>query len=128
MARRKRFTAAMATANAPAPRARAEAASGLGHFWHELTKSRSGSDKIKPQELTFILSTLSTLVGNGVPLPKALATLAKEETLAKHHDMLETLRRKVEAGVPFSTAVGQFPHLCDSLTVNQIRLGERSGT
>ena len=86
------------------------------------------SDHIKPQELAFILSNLSTLVDNGVPLPKALATLAKEDTLSKHREMLDTLRRKVESGTTFRTAISQFSHLCDNLTINQIRLGERSET
>jgi len=92
-----------------------------------LTKPRNAQTQLKPQELTFILSNLSTLVGNGVPLPKALATLAKEDSLAKHREVLETLRRKVESGIPFSTAINQ-SDIVDSLTVNQIRLGERSGT
>jgi len=128
MARRKRFATAAAVAASAAPATKSSGSPGLGQLWHALTKPRKGNDHLKPQELTFILSTLSTLVGNGVPLPKALATLAKEDTLAKHRDVLEALRRKVESGMPFSTAISQFPHLADKLTVNQIRLGERSGT
>ena len=34
---------------------------------------------MNPKELTFVLSTLTTLVDNGVSLPKALGTLAKEK-------------------------------------------------
>lgn len=128
MARRKRFAAVGSQVTTTAPTAQTAGLSGLQGLWHALTKPRKANDHLKPQELTFILSTLSTLVGNGVPLPKALATLAKEDTLARHRDVLEKLRRKVESGMPFSTAVSQFPHIADSLTVNQIRLGERSGT
>ncbi|MEM8944050.1 MAG: type II secretion system F family protein [Planctomycetota bacterium] len=129
MARRKRFTAAAAAAGSTSAVSQASAPTGgLGQLWHVLTKKRKRNDHLKPQELTFILSNLSTLVGNGVPLPRALATLAKEDTLAKHRDVLEALRRKVESGMPFSTAVSQFPHIADGLTINQIRLGERSGT
>lgn len=86
------------------------------------------NDRVKPHELTFILQTLSTLVSNGVSLPKALGTLAREETLARHGHLLDTLRRKVETGVSFSAALSQFPQVCDAITVSQIRLGERSGT
>jgi type IV pilus assembly protein PilC len=84
--------------------------------------------RVKGHELTFILQTLSTLLNNGVPLPKALATLAREDTVARHRDLLDTLRRKIESGVGFSNALGMFPQMIDSLTVSQIRLGERSGT
>jgi len=101
----------------------------LAQLWKILTKPRGKVKKhMKPHEMTFLLSSLSTLVSNGVSLPKAVATMAKEKGLAKHREVLETLRRKLEAGQPFSTAISQFPHICDKLTVNQIRLGERSGT
>ena len=100
----------------------------LGQWWHKLSEKKTKSERLKQHELTFILRTLSTLVNNGVSLPKALGTLAREETLAKHHHLLESLRRKVESGVSFSTALSQFPQVCDQLTVSQIRLGERSGT
>ena len=83
---------------------------------------------MKPHELTFLLRTLSTLVDNGVSLPNALATLAKDDSLNKHKEVLETLCQKLEAGGSFSAALEQFPHVCDKLSVNQIRIGERSGT
>ncbi len=127
MARRKRFAVAETVASKAGPVAKSTNSGGLSQLWLALTKPRNGSTQLKPQELTFILSNLSTLVGNGVPLPKALATLAKEDTLAKHRYVLETLRRKVESGIPFSTAIKQ-SDIVDSITINQIRLGERSGT
>ncbi|NOY43189.1 MAG: type II secretion system F family protein [Planctomycetes bacterium] len=129
MARRKRFSTAGPAGSAAAVRqGKTTASADLGNLWAALTKPRQTTERFKPEELTFILSTLSTLVQNGVPLPRALGTLGKESAMAKHSEVLETLRRKVESGVPFSSALSQFPHLCDRLTVNQIRLGERSGT
>lgn len=100
----------------------------LAEWWKNFSGSGKHSEKLRPHELTFILRTLSTLVSNGVSLPKALGTLAREETLAKHHHLLESLRRKVESGVSFSAAIAQFPQVCDPITASQIRLGERSGT
>lgn len=83
---------------------------------------------LKPHDLTNILRNLSTLVGNGVPLPKALATLAQEDSLAKHRDTLNSVRRKVETGSPFSTALAECLDPSDKITTSQIRVGERSGT
>jgi type II secretory pathway component PulF len=100
----------------------------IGAWWHSITAKEKKSERLKSHELTFILRTLSTLVSNGVSLPKALGTLAREESLARHRHILDTLRRKVEAGVTFSAALGQFSQICDPLTISQIRLGERSGT
>ncbi|NOY30305.1 MAG: type II secretion system F family protein [Planctomycetes bacterium] len=125
MARRKRFSTAGATSAAVTASPQGE---GLRGLWEQLSKPRKTNDHLKPDELTHILSTLATLVDNGVSLPKALMTLAKEDSLSRHREVLETIRRKVESGVAFSTAISQFPHMCNKLTVNQIRLGERSGT
>jgi len=85
-------------------------------------------EQLKSHELTFILRSLSTLVSNGVSLPKAIGTLAREDNLAKHHDLLESLRRKVASGVSFSVALSQFDCFNDPLLISQIRVGERSGT
>jgi type IV pilus assembly protein PilC len=122
MSRQKRISAGAAAVN-QAPRALY-----AGQWWQVLTAKPRKNERLKQHELTFILQTLSTLVSNGVSLPKALATLAREDTLARHGHLLESLRRKVETGVSFSAALSQFPGMCDALTVSQIRLGERSGT
>lgn len=84
--------------------------------------------RIKAHEATFILRSLATLVDNGVPLPRALATLAKEDSLARHREVLDGICRKVESGVPFSTALAECPGIWDRVSVAQIRVGERSGT
>ncbi len=128
MARRKRFSASNGSSAIATASPKGSNPVGLLTLWQQLTKPRTTNGHFKPNELTHILSTLATLVDNGVPLPKALATLVKEDSLSKHREVLETIRRKVESGVAFSTAVSQFPQMCDKLTVNQIRLGERSGT
>lgn len=100
----------------------------LSQWWKAVSKPKKKQDRFKSHELTFVLRTLATLLENGVSLPKALGTLAKEETLSNHHDILEALRRKVESGVAFSSALSQLPGVCDSLTISQLRVGERSGT
>jgi type IV pilus assembly protein PilC len=122
MSRQKRITMGAAAAEP------AHSMFDVGQWWHTLITKEKKSERLKAHELTFILRTLSTLVSNGVSLPKALGTLAREDSLAKHHNILDGLRRKLEAGVSFSAALAQFPQLCDPLTISQIRLGERSGT
>jgi len=98
-----------------------------GATWREWLTWRAPTRRMKPHELTFILRNLCTLIGNGVPLPKALATLAQEDTLSRHRDVLDAIRRKVETGTPFSAALADFSGVCDPITVAQIRIGERAG-
>ena len=97
-------------------------------MWQKLSQSQQVNERLKSHELTFLLRTLSTLVENGVSLPKALATLARDDVLSKHREVLNALRHQVESGISFSDALAKFPHVCDQLTLNQIRVGEHSGT
>ncbi|MBA3480533.1 MAG: type II secretion system F family protein [Pirellulales bacterium] len=127
MPRRKRFST-----DTPTAAGALAASSGLGAFLGGLSLSGSKASRkrrrLKPQDLTNILRNLSTLVGNGVPLPKALATLAQEDSLAKHREAIDAVRRKVETGAPFSTALAECLDACDKITTSQIRVGERAGT
>lgn len=89
---------------------------------------KSGQNKLKDRDLVFILRNLSTLTQSGVSLPKALATLAEEKALEKHRDMLHTIRRHLETGETFSSALARFGSTFDTVMVNQIKVGEHSGT
>jgi type II secretory pathway component PulF len=126
MSRRKRIAADASAVNAE-QRFSFGSLTNAKDLWQLLTKPRRAGGGFKQHEVTYVFSNLSTLVQNGVPLPKALATLAREEHLARHRETLEALRRRVESGVAFSTALEKMPGFCDELTVSQIRLAERSG-
>ncbi|HYO24317.1 MAG TPA: type II secretion system F family protein [Lacipirellulaceae bacterium] len=130
MARRKRLVAAgVAAASGDGPTLLGGArAAATGMSLPGWLRPRRAARRLKPSELTFVLRNLATLVGNGVPLPRALATLAQEDSLARHRDLINGIRRKVETGAPFSTAMQDVPGVCDRLTASQIRIGERSGT
>ena len=83
---------------------------------------------MRQHEMVFVLRNLSTLLENGVPLPKALHAVSRVDSMRKHFYLLDTLRRKVEMGETFSTALAEFPETFGNLMVNQIRVGERAGT
>jgi type II secretory pathway component PulF len=117
---------AIAIGKAAAQRRTAPAASG----WRAKMsgRRRSGQAKLKDRDLVFILRNLSTLTASGVPLPKALSTLAEEKALEKHSEMLHLIRRKLESGETFSSALAHFGATFDTVMVNQIKVGEHSGT
>jgi type IV pilus assembly protein PilC len=84
--------------------------------------------KLKDRDLVFILRNLATLTSSGVSLPKALGTLAEEKALEKHRDMLQSIRRHLENGESFSTALSHYGATFDNVMVSQIKVGEHSGT
>jgi type IV pilus assembly protein PilC len=84
--------------------------------------------KLKDRDLVFILRNLATLTGSGVSLPKALGTLAEEKALGKHSEMLQSIRRHLENGESFSTSLAHYGATFDTVMVNQIKVGEHSGT
>lgn len=84
--------------------------------------------KIKRRDLTFILRNLATLLDNGLPLARSLATLTQEKALKKYSGFLDDARKQVEAGALFSAALGEFPTIFPPVMVHQIRVGEKSGT
>jgi len=101
----------------------------LGGWWPKLSSQRGGGQqKLKDRDLVFILRNLATLCESGVSLPKALGTLAEERALEKHREMLLSIRRHVENGETFSSALAHFGASFDTVMVNQIKVGEHSGT
>jgi type IV pilus assembly protein PilC len=98
--------------------------------WRQLFATPGGKKKeqrLKDRDLVFILRNLSTLTESGVSLPKALGTLAEEKALGKQRDMLLAIRRQLENGETFSTALSHFGQTFDTVMVNQIKVGEHSG-
>jgi type IV pilus assembly protein PilC len=105
------------------------AAASTAPRWSQFGKGRaSDQQKLKTRDLVFILRNLATLTESGVSLPKALGTLAEEKALEKHREMLQSIRRHLENGETFSTALAHFGTAFDTVMVNQIKVGEHSGT
>jgi type IV pilus assembly protein PilC len=113
-----------AGANAARPRA---ASKGIRLTFGK-TKSKDSQQKLKDRDLIFILRNLATLTESGVSLPKALGTLAEEKALEKHRDMLQSIRRHLENGESFSKALSHYASSFDTVMVNQVKVGEHSGT
>jgi type IV pilus assembly protein PilC len=98
--------------------------------WLPVLAPRGGKRpaKLKDRDLVFLLRNLATLTESGVPLPKALGTLAQERALEKHREMLNAVRQHLENGVSFHAALAKFQGYFDAVMVNQIKVGEHAGT
>lgn len=84
--------------------------------------------RMRRRDLVFVLSNLATLLENGLSLPRALHTLSRERSLVRYAAMLDNLKRRIENGETFSAAMNAYPAAFPELMVNQVRVGERSGT
>ena len=84
--------------------------------------------KIANRSLLFFFQNMGSLLENGLSVPKALGLLAREPSLRKYNLMLEDVRKRVETGQSFSTALGAYPAAFDKLTVHEIKTAEQAGT
>lgn len=88
---------------------------------------RQSTAKMRSDDITFVFRNLSTLIENGVSLPKAIGALAEERALERCRGLLLSLRRELESGATFSASLAKFNATFDIITVNQVRVGERAG-
>jgi type II secretory pathway component PulF len=110
--------------------ASAKASSGLFQTLSNIQlggSSKAKAVKFKKKDLVHIMRNMSTLLENGMTLPKALETIIKEKSLSKYSAVLDSIRVKVESGETFSGALGN-SEMFSEIMINQIRVGERSGT
>ncbi|MDX1962081.1 MAG: type II secretion system F family protein [Pirellulales bacterium] len=104
-----------------------------GEIWQQLASiqiggAKNGQPTLKPREKIFIFRNIATLVENGLPLPKALETLIQERSLSRFAPMLGNIRQKVAGGDTFSAGLSLYPETFGEMFINQIKVGERSGT
>lgn len=100
----------------------------ISGWWVSLKQSSRRRNHVSKQDITFLLRNLATLVDSGVSLPKAIVALTEERALERARPVLTDLHRRLENGANFSTAISAHPSCFDRVTVNQVKVGERSGT
>ncbi|EMI46437.1 type II secretion system F family protein [Rhodopirellula sp. SWK7] len=84
--------------------------------------------RIGPVPLAQLLRLLLMLLQNGLSLPKALGSLAMDRSNRKYSHVLLKMRGTIVAGGTISDAMARYPRTFSSMQVQQIRLGERSGS
>jgi len=103
---------------------------GLEGFLKKLSDIKIGGSsglKVRKKDMIYIFRNLSTLLGNGLSLNKALATLQQEKSLKKYQSLFVTMEQHVNQGSALSSALKQFPDSFDELLVHQIKVAERTG-
>src|SRR6266496_778976 len=83
--------------------------------------------KVKPKILMIFTRQLATLVDAGLPLPRSLNVLAKQERDKLLKNTINKLADSVQGGSTFSDALALHPRIFNDLYVNMVRAGEAGG-
>ncbi|MEM6776383.1 MAG: type II secretion system F family protein [Planctomycetota bacterium] len=113
--------------------------SGLVAFLRKLNSIEVGGPKrsvpagcdptrIRPVPLAQLLRMLLMLLDNGLSLPKALGSLAMDRSSRRYRSVLMRMRGTIMAGGCVSDAMAKVPRTFTPIQIQQIRLGERSGS
>ncbi len=85
-------------------------------------------NKISLIDRMFFVRNLQVMIAAGLPLPRAINSLAKQTKNKKFKKALSDINDNVTKGVSFSVALSRFPEIFSELFQNMIKVGEESGT
>src|SRR5690242_6738760 len=88
---------------------------------------KSGGGKVTGQDLVFFGEQLSTLIGGGVPLVRAVSLLGDNADSAGLSACLTQVAKDLSTGASLSKAMEKHPNIFDTLWVQLVAAGEASG-
>ncbi len=89
----------------------------------KLLKLKRVSDK----ELALFTRQFATVLNAGLPIVKALETLATQQKNEYFKEVLIEIRKKVEGGQSLSESLAEYPKVFNNLYIQIVRSGESSG-
>lgn len=95
------------------------------HF--SLDKLFARFQRIKQQELLFLVRQLATLLKSGVPLIAAINSIKEQTNNRLTRQMLDQVSKDVEAGVSLSDSFAKCPQVFSEFFVSMVRVGEAGG-
>lgn len=90
-------------------------------------KKKSGVKKVSIQDVAVFARQMAAMISAGVPVTRALATLAKQTTNPTLSAAIVDISENVESGMPLSDAFAMYPKIFDDLFVAMIATGEVGG-
>jgi type II secretion system protein F len=85
-------------------------------------------ERIKSDEIHVVTRQLATLIGAGIPLINALASLIEQSANPALKRVLADIRDSVNEGSTLTNALSQHPKLFSNIYINMVRSGEASGS
>ncbi len=90
-------------------------------------KKKSGGKKVSIQDVAIFARQMAAMISAGVPVTRALSTLAKQTTNPTLAAAIVDISENVESGMPLSDAFAMHPKIFDNLFVAMIATGEVGG-
>ncbi|GAC1391180.1 MAG: type II secretion system F family protein [Candidatus Saccharimonadales bacterium] len=90
------------------------------------TKGMFGK-KVKNKDLMIFTRQLSTMIGAGVPLTRAISTLQSQTESKYFKEVTASIMKDVEGGIPLGEAFSKFPKVFSEVYVNMVKAGEAGG-
>ncbi len=84
--------------------------------------------RIRVSDVSMWTRQLSVLISSGIPLAKAVSTLAAQAKLRAFKKVLSQVQHSIEEGSSFADALAKHPKVFSLIYVNMIKAGESSGT
>ena len=83
--------------------------------------------KIKPMDIAIFTRQMATMMKSGVPLVQSFEIVAESSDNPTMRDLVLGIKKEVESGSNFSTALKKYPRYFDDLFVSLVSSGEQSG-
>jgi type IV pilus assembly protein PilC len=83
--------------------------------------------KVKLTDLVIFTRQLSTMISAGVPLARSLAALQNDSDNPYMREVLASVTRDVESGLPLGDSFNKYPNVFSEVYVNMVRAGEEGG-
>jgi general secretion pathway protein F len=84
--------------------------------------------RISTSDVSIWTRQLAVFISSGIPLAKAVSTLAAQAKLKAFKKILSTVQHSIEEGSSFADALSNHPAVFSLIYINMIRAGESSGT
>lgn len=86
-----------------------------------------GAKKVTLTDLAIFSRQLSAMISAGIPVTRAIATLAKQTVNSTLADALDNISRNIEGGMTLTDAFSQYPNIFNRLYISMIHAGEVGG-
>lgn len=83
--------------------------------------------KVKLNDLVIFTRQLSVMISAGVPLGRCLAALQANAANPYLHEVLGSITKDVQSGLPLGDSFAKFPRVFSDVYVNMVRAGEEGG-
>lgn len=83
--------------------------------------------KIKPVDIAIVTRQIATMLGAGVPLVQSIDLIANGAENKSLRQLMQKISVKIQAGLPLSDVLREYPKYFDELYCDLVKSGEQSG-